>query len=151
MPSARAESLIAAPLEAVWQVMLDTDRYGEWNPFVVRIEHLADHPPREGDDLRLHVEWSDGGRVSTHERICTLEPPAQGRALLEYDFLGPLATLRLVRGRRRQELTAQPDGTTRYVTSERLHGLLAWAAPIGKVQDGFERHAQALKGRAEQV
>jgi uncharacterized protein YndB with AHSA1/START domain len=149
VPSARAEIEIAAPIDEVWRHMLDTDAYGQWNPFIVQVDRLAGHSPQLGDDLRLHVRWRDGGDVTTVERITALEPPRQGHALLEYDFRGPLAALRLVRGRRQQELTALSDDRTRYVTSERLHGLLAFAAPIGKVQDGFERHANALKERAE--
>jgi Polyketide cyclase / dehydrase and lipid transport len=148
MPTASAEVRIAAPIELVWDVMLDTDAYGEWNPFIVRVERLAGRPPEAGDDLRLHVRWRDGGSVTTVERISALEPPTDGRALLEYDFLGPLATLRLVRGRRRQALDVAGDVTV-YRTAETLHGLLARAAPIGRVQDGFERHAVALKLRAE--
>jgi len=58
--------------------------------------------------------------------------------------------MRLVRGRRRQELREQ-DGTPGYTTAETLHGLLAAAAPIRKVQDGFERHARALQARAEEL
>ena len=149
--TARAEVVIDAPADDVWRVMLDTDSYGEWNPFVVRVDRLAARPPEVGDDLRLHVRWAGGGKVTTVERITALDPPTSGAGLLEYDFLGPLAALRLVRGRRRQELTALPDGRTRYVTSETLHGLLSALAPIRKVQDGFERHAHALKARVEQT
>lgn len=148
--TARTEVVIDAPPDEVWRVMLDTDAYGEWNPFIVRVDRLAGREPAVGDDLRLHVRWADGGSVTTVERITALDPPASGSGLLEYDFLGPIAALRLVRGRRRQELTALPDGRTRYVTHETLHGLLSALAPIRKVQDGFERHAQALKQRAEQ-
>ena len=133
--SAEATASIAAPLEVVWAVMLDLDRYPDWNPFVVQVDGPA------------------GGRgVTTRERITRLEPPgAARRATLEYDFGGPLATLGLVRGRRLQEVEQGPPGSTRYRTAERLHGLLAFAAPIGRVQDGFERHAAALKARAEAV
>jgi hypothetical protein len=83
------------------------------------------------------------------ERITALDEPRDGAALLEYDFRGPIAALRLVRGRRRQELTALDGGGTMYVTAETLRGALSFAAPIRKVQDGFERHAEALKRRAE--
>lgn len=150
MPTARAEVRIDAPIEVVWGVMLDTDAYQEWNPFIVRVDRLAGRPPEVGDDLRLHVRWNSGGRVTTVERITALDAPRDGTALLEYDFLGPFATLRMVRGRRRQELTADGDAT-RYVTGESLRGWMSWAAPIGRVQDGFERHADALKRRAEQL
>jgi hypothetical protein len=150
--SAEATASIAAPLEVVWAVMLDLDRYPDWNPFVVQVDGPAGRPAAVGDELVLHVRWAGGRGVTTRERITRLEPPgAARRATLEYDFGGPLATLGLVRGRRLQEVEQGPAGSTRYRTAERLRGLLAFAAPIGRVQDGFERHAAALKARAEAV
>jgi hypothetical protein len=89
--------------------------------------------------------------VRTVERITALDPPRDGAALLEYDFRGPVAALRLVRGRRRQELSELPGGKTLYLTAETLRGVLSFAAPIRKVQDGFERHAESLKRRAESL
>jgi hypothetical protein len=149
--SAEATATIEAPPEVVWSVMLDLDAYPDWNPFVVRIDGPAGRPAAVGDELVLHVRWESGRGVTTTERITRLEPPDAGRGTLEYDFGGPLATFALVRGRRLQEIDGGADGTTRYRTSERLHGLLAFAAPIGRVQRGFERHAAALKARAEAV
>jgi hypothetical protein len=150
--SAEATATIEAPLEVVWGVMLDLDRYPEWNPFVVQVDGPEGRPAAVGDELVLHVRWAGGRGVTTHERITRLDPPgAVRRATLEYDFGGPLAALGLVRGRRLQEVEEGPGASTRYRTAERLHGLLAFAAPIGRVQDGFERHAAALKARAEAV
>jgi len=57
----------------------------------------------------------------------------------------------LVRGQRIQELSRIDTDVTAYNTRERLRGALAWAAPLGRVQDGFDRHARALKDRAEQL
>jgi hypothetical protein len=149
--SAEASATIDAPAEIVWSVMLDLDAYPAWNPFVVQVDGPEGRPAAVGDELVLHVRWASGRGVTTSERITRLEPPAPGRpGVLEYDFGGPLATFALVRGRRLQQVEATPAGST-YRTSERLHGLLAFAAPIGRVQDGFERHAAALKARAEAV
>ena len=44
-PSASVE--IAAPIEHVWAVMVDTPSYGEWNPFVEKAECPV--PPKVGD------------------------------------------------------------------------------------------------------
>ena len=149
--SAEAAASIEAPIEVVWAVVLDLDAYPAWNPFVVRIDRPVGRPAAVGDELVLHVRWASGRGVTTRERITRLEPPSDGRATLEYEFGGPLAALGLVRGRRLQELEGASGAPTRYRTAERLHGLLAFAAPIGRVQDGFERHAAALKARAEAV
>jgi hypothetical protein len=150
---AEASATIAAPVDVVWAVMVDLDAYPDWNPFVVQVDGPADRPPAVGDDLVLHVRWASGRGVTSTERITRLEPPGGDprRAALAYEFGGPLAALHLVRGQRLQEVEEGPGGTTSYRTSERLHGLLALAAPLARVRDGFERHALALKARAEAV
>jgi uncharacterized protein YndB with AHSA1/START domain len=152
--TATASTVIDAPMQLIWDVMLDVERYPEWNPFIVEVGLPEQRPPEVGDRLVLHVRWRTGGRTRSSERVTALEPPSASggrRALLEYQYAGPLGGVRLVQGRRRQELNRLDDGITTYTTFERLHGPLAWAAPIGRVQDGFERHAQALKERAESL
>ena len=70
-PSAAIE--IDAPLAAVWAIMLDTDRYADWNPFVVRAE--TSRPAAVGNPIVLHVVWADGKRTRAPERITALEGP----------------------------------------------------------------------------
>jgi polyketide cyclase/dehydrase/lipid transport protein len=152
MAEAAAAVVIDAPIDVVWAAMLDTDAYPTWNPFIVRVGRKAEGPLAVGEQLVLHVKWGSGGGARATERISALAPPsADGTALLEYDYGGPLAALGLVRGRRRQRLDSLAPARTAYETAERLTGPLAWAAPTAKVQDGFERHANALKARAEEL
>jgi hypothetical protein len=152
MGEAQATASIGAPIGVVWRAMLDTDAYGEWNPFIVEVGRPDGPVLAVGHRVVLHVRWNTGGKARATERVTALEPPADGtRALLEYEYGGPLAALGLVRGRRRQELVRIDGSTTMYRTHERLRGALAWAAPLKRVQDGFERHAAALKARAEQI
>lgn len=150
-PSAAVD--IEAPLDLVWQAMLDTRRYGEWNPFVLRVDGPS--PPEVGDPIRLHVEFGNGKRVESPERVTALEPPhdegAVRRATLVYDYEGLPAKLRLVRGRRFQRLSQSGDGPTRYETVEEFRGPLVMLAGPGRVEDGFRRHAAALKRRAEEL
>ena len=154
MGEAHAEASIGAPIELVWQIMLDTGAYGEWNPFIVEVGRPDGPDLALGHRVVLHVRWHTGGRARATERITALDAPALtggARALLEYEYGGPLAALGLVRGRRQQVLEAVDETTTTYTTHERLHGALAGLAPLGRVQDGFERHAAALKARAEHL
>jgi hypothetical protein len=154
MGEAAAAATIDAPIDVVWGTMVDTASYGDWNPFIERVE-LPDGPSVAlGQRVVLHVRWHTGGTARATERVTALDPPSRfdgARALLEYEYGGPLAALRLVRGRRQQALERVDAMTTTYRTGERLYGLLAWAAPLAKVQDGFERHAAALKARAEEI
>lgn len=154
-PVAEASVDIAAPIDLVWRVMTDVARYPEWNPFVVDIR------PVRGDfvvgaPIALTVKWGRGGGASTIEVVDRLDAPAPGgdavqRALMEYRFVGWLPRLALVRGSRQQALAQPPGGPTTYRTTERFTGLLARGVPLAKVQDGFERHARALKARVESL
>jgi len=148
----RASVEIDAALDEVWAVMLDTASYAEWNPFVVRAECAA--PPQVGDPIVLHVRWANGRGTTSPERISVLEAPhddGQGvrRATLAYVYEGWPARLRLVRGTRFQRLSQEPDGPTRYDTVEEFSGPLVRLAGPNRVEDGFRRHAQALRRRCE--
>lgn len=149
-PSAEIE--IDAPLEVVWQVMLDTEAYGEWNPFVERAE--TTQPAGVGNPIVLHVVWANGRRTRSPERITALDGPATDAdgtttALMSYAYEGLPAKLGLVRGVRHQRLVQRPGGPTSYATVEEFTGPLVGLAGPGRVADGFRRHAAGLKERAE--
>lgn len=154
MPSARpaASASIAAPIERVWEVMTDTDAYGEWNPFVV--EARTPQPPRVGEPILLTVRWRSSRTTRSPERISAVEPPSDDaagvrHALLGYTYEGWPARLGLVRGVRHQRLRQEPGGPTVYETVEEFSGPLVGLAGPARVADGFARHAQALKARCE--
>ncbi|WP_158296648.1 SRPBCC domain-containing protein [Nocardioides albidus] len=149
-PSAQID--IDAPLAVVWDVMTDTERYGEWNPFVERADTAL--PPAVGNPIVLHVVWADGRRTRSPERITALDGPttdASGTttALMSYVYEGLPARLGLVRGVRHQRLTQRPGGPTTYDTVEEFRGPLVRLAGPGRVADGFRRHAEGLKREAE--
>ena len=147
-----AEIDIDAPLELVWQVMIDTETYGEWNPFVVRAETAQ--PAQVGNPIVLHVAWANGKKTRSPERITALEGPttaADGTttAVMSYVYEGLPAKLGLVRGVRHQRLSQRPGGPTTYATVEEFSGPLVRLAGPGRVAEGFRRHAAGLKKRAE--
>ena len=148
----RAAIEIDAALDEVWAVMLDTASYADWNPFVVRAECAA--VPQVGDPILLHVRWANGRGTTSPERISVLEAPHDDeegvrRATLAYVYEGLPAKLGLVRGTRHQRLSQAPDGPTRYETVEEFSGPLVRLAGPKRVEDGFRRHAEALKRRCE--
>ncbi|WP_232678257.1 SRPBCC domain-containing protein [Nocardioides sp. R-C-SC26] len=148
-PSASIE--IDAPLDLVWQIMLDTDEYGAWNPFVFRAETPT--PAQVGNPIVLHVRWRNGRTTRSPERITAIEPPVRHdgttTALLSYVYEGLPAKLGLVRGIRHQRLTQIDGGPTHYETVEEFSGPLVRFAGPDRVADGFARHAAGLKERAE--
>jgi len=150
-PSASIE--IDAPLELVWEIMLDTASYAEWNPFVERAETAS--PAEVGNPIVLHVRWANGRTTFSPERISAIEQPATAdgvtTARLSYVFEGWPAKLGLVRGVRHQRLTQRPGGPTAYTTVEEFSGPLVPFAGPARVADGFSRHAEGLKRRAESL
>ena len=149
-PSAAVD--IDAPIEVVWQVMLDTGAYGEWNPFVVRAE--TPQPAAVGNPIVLHVRWANGKGTRSPERITAIDAPSTDSdgtttACLTYVYEGLPAKLGLVRGTRHQRLVQRPGGPTSYDTVEEFSGPLVPLAGPARVADGFRRHADALKRRAE--
>ena len=96
----------------------------------------------------VRVVGTNGKGTVSPERISAVEPPEDGRALLAYVFEGWPSKLGLVRGTREQRLTSVGDDT-RYDTVEIFSGPLVPLAGPGRVAEGFRRHAEALKARAE--
>lgn len=153
-PTAQAQIVINAPIEKVWAAMMDTSQYAQWNPFIIKVDNLGDVSVA-GTDMKLTVRWANGGLQTSNEQIALVKPPfLNGNGDIEaewhYIFKGPLHTLNLVRGTRIQKLVSLSDSTTQYCTYEEFHGLLKMFVPLSKVQDGFERHAKALKKYLEQ-
>jgi hypothetical protein len=132
---------IDAPLEVVWRVMLDTEKYAEWNPFVERADTPT--PPAVGNPIVLHVRWANGGTVTSPERITVIEPPATTdgvtTAHLAYEYEGFPARLRLLSATRHQRLTQRPGEPTTYETVEEFSGPLVRLAGPKRVEDGFRR------------
>ena len=131
----------AAP-EAVWSVLVDLDRYADWNPFVV----------------------SASGRVAIGERLVNRLQPPGGRAMTIkpsvtavdtarlFEWLGHLGFRGLFDGRHRFELEPLPGGGTRFLHTEEFSGLLAGLLLLFIRDDttaGFEAMNDALRGRAE--
>ena len=141
---------IGAPIERVWAVMLDTASYDDWNPFVEQADCAA---TAVGEPIVLHVRWANGRTTTSPERISIVEPPHDEggvrRATLAYVYEGLPAKLGLVKGTRYQRLSQEPDGPTRYDTVEEFSGPLVKLAGPKRVEDGFRRHAEALKSRCE--
>ena len=146
MLTLRASSDIDAPIETVFDVMMDFRRYAEWNPFVVGITGEA----RVGEMLTLDVHFYDRRRNLARERIDVLSAPGDS-AELTYAFTGLLDRFGLVRGKRRQLLTRLEGGRTHYETVEAFTGLLTRFLPRAGIQRGFDDVAAAIKARAEQV
>lgn len=131
--------VIDAPVEQVWQVLTDFEKYPDWNPFTPRIVGS----PEMGARITLHVRM--GGRHTRiqPEKITHLSP---GRSFA----WGPLYPGWFLKGRRWQEVEAINPHQTVYRTWESFSGLMApWVVYRYKmlIKRGFEAMSLALQKR----
>ena len=145
-PTARVELELEKPLDEVFEQLLSFERYGEWNPFVVKV----DGAPRavEGARVVFHVRWPGGGEEKSDELVTRVQKGADS-AEVAWRFQGLLSKFGLVRSERVQRLTRLSPTRTRYFTEEIFYGLLARFVPLAKVQAGFEAQIAAMAARVQ--
>lgn len=134
---------IAAPAQFVWDVLVDYERYREWNPYTVEVAtSLEIGAPI---DLTLPAYDGSGQTFSTREFIRVVEPPHH----LRYDNGDQIPG---VLGVRDQWITEVGPGRCTYSTTDTIsgeHADLAMEMTGDWIKAGFDAVAVALKERAE--
>lgn len=133
---------INAPQEVVWEILVDLNRYGEWNPFTYRVDTRL----LPGEPVELYVRMPKRGDRVQREQVRTVDRPvtlAWGMKL-GFEFL--------LNALREQRLVKIDENRCTYQTWDSFSGLLT---PLvvklfeEDVQNGFNNVAYALKARAE--
>ncbi|WP_156372864.1 SRPBCC family protein [Deinococcus sp. Leaf326] len=112
--AARAEITLQAPLERVFELLVDFSAYRRWNPFVVDV--TGARRAAEGVQMRFRLRWREGRYISSDEQVTRIHAPADGAALVAWRYDSPLARWGLLRSERVQTLTRLPNGHTAYTT-----------------------------------
>jgi hypothetical protein len=130
---------IQAPAATVWQMVTDTDRYADWNPFMPRLSgRLA-----PGERLTLTVR--PGTRTMTFRpTVLAFEDGTLIR------WRGRLGMPGLFDGEHELRLEPSSDGGTRFVQRETFTGLLVPMMPrvLDDTATGFAAMNTALRDRA---
>ena len=106
---------IDAPPSEIWRVLVDLDRYPEWNRYATS----AVGELRVGSEVEINVPRQGEKRGPVNNRVTELVINQRlcWRSLSWYKFL--------VYGVRCRHLEVQPDGTTLFREVETMHGSLA--------------------------
>lgn len=142
MRSIDTEALIDASPLAVWDILVDFDRYHEWNPFIPR----GAGRPEVGTTLVLEMR-APGDKPRTVRPTVVVASPGE-----HLRWRGTLSVPGLFAGR--HEFILEPLGAagTRVRHREDFTGLLVplLGGALKKTEQGFYAFNEALKKRAEQ-
>ena len=133
----RAEVEINAAAERVWAILIDLDRYADWNPFTPKIETTR----VVGDPIVLHVSFDAAPPIRQVEILRSWAP---GEELRWGMTIGPSW---LFRAERTQRVEVLSEARCRYVTEDAFAGLLSPLIELlygARVQRGFEAVAAGL-------
>jgi uncharacterized protein YndB with AHSA1/START domain len=112
---------IAASPEAVWDVVMDPDRLGDWVSIHREVEQVSDRPLRDGSTLEQRLCLRG---VNFHVRWKVAE--ARPGELAVWDGRGPARS----RAHTAYRLRANPDGGTRFEYENEFRAPLG---PLGAV------------------
>lgn len=133
-----AETIIQAPPDRVWAILVDGPAYPDWEPNVIRIE--GEIAP--GEEIKVFTTLSPERAFPV--TVSTFEPGAR----MVWSSKMPLG---LFKGERSFVLEPQAEGGTRVRTREEFSGLLLpfIGRSIPDLDETFEQFVSALKARAE--
>jgi hypothetical protein len=140
--------MIKAPVQLVWSIMVDFDRYPEWNP-LNRFFRL-DAGAEVGGTVTFGPRWGPydnnelGDAGFTQRETLTVW---EENCCLAYSAISPWLNAERV-----QYVSPGPGDTTRYHTYERTSGILAPMVRMlyrRRIVTGFTANGVALKKRAE--
>ncbi len=134
--------VINAPIDTVWDILVDVDRYREWNPFARTYTKTDVHV---GATINFDVKLGRYDRKQT-ERFVAIEPPT----LLSWST--KIARKSLLKALREQRLENRSETSCAYFNTDTLEGPLAPLAILlfGRAMHrGFADVGRALKQRAE--
>jgi hypothetical protein len=140
----RSESRIDAPAEKVWAIIMDLDKYPEWNPYTIHMQSTL----KIGDPMVMKVKMNALVTLDQTEHIRVLEPGHKVCWGINTD------TPELNSGERCQWLEPLPGGGTVWRNEDLIEGTansLVSALFGGDVQRGFDAVGVALKQRAESL
>ena len=142
MWSHEAAVAIDAPPSEIWRVLVDLDRYPEWNRYATS----AVGELRVGGEVEINVPRQGEKRGPVNNRVTELVINQRlcWRSLSWYRFL--------VYGVRCRHLEVQPNGSTIFREVETMHGSLAGViqrAMAPQLLRGLQSECESLKEEVE--
>lgn len=136
------ETVIAAPVARIWNLLVDLRHYGDWNPWIV----YADGDAVPGAVVNADVVMGD--RIMEVEHVVLAVDPMTRFCWRDGGF-----SALFVYGQRCRWLEPRPDGTVRFHQQLLLDGPFAHVAELlyaSALRSGMANETAALRVTAEQ-
>ncbi len=135
---------IDAPAKDVWDVLLDFDQYGEWNPFLTNIDGNA----KEGEEIKVTVALPFRQSMDFNLKVETV---VNGKEMI---WLGQTLEPRVLDGEHIFRVESIGRNRSRFTQEEKFSGILlylTWPWLKGSVLANFNTMNNALKDTVEGV
>lgn len=136
------EQEISAPVNVVWEILMDTQNYHQWNPFITQFDGKV----ALGEKVDIKIEPPNKDAMNFSPVIDKLKLNRR------FCWTGKLILSGLFDGHHCFELQAESSNQTRLIQSEQFSGLIVswvWSSMKGSTREGFESMNKALAKRAE--
>jgi uncharacterized protein YndB with AHSA1/START domain len=112
MSTVQAEIEINAPIETVWDTIMDPNRLGDWVTIHQSVKDVADLPLREGATMNqaMHVR---GLTFRVHWTLVSVKPPHEA----QWEGGGPAHSHAIIR----YELSSNENGRTKFRYTNEFH------------------------------
>ncbi|MEM9297982.1 MAG: SRPBCC domain-containing protein [Bacteroidota bacterium] len=142
MKELRTEVDINAPASKIWSILMDFDRYPEWNPFIISIRGKAHLRER----LDVTVQPTGSKPMRFQPKVTLFKKDHQ------FGWMGNLLVVGLFDGHHIFEIHQKEEGGCTFVHREQFSGLLVplfWKKLDTQTRAGFEAMNSVLKELAE--
>lgn len=136
------EIIIDAPREKVWEILMDFEEYGNWNPFITQISGST----KVGGKLSVKLQQPEGKAFTFKPRVVVCEKAE------EFKWQGHMIVPGIFDGEHCFKLKPVEGNKTKLIQRENFKGILLkylWKDLNTKTVRGFELMNSALKERAE--
>jgi hypothetical protein len=145
----RAERVIDAPYDLVFDTIVDTASYPEWNPYIIEVTPAADISV-VGTEFVLTVDQPfELFHTESPEKTTQVLLPNGRRATLVYGYNDPLFGPLVGFPQRIQGFEALSPTRTRYTSEQAFCTYLLPLLPLASVQTGVWLQTLALEEEAE--
>jgi hypothetical protein len=130
---------INASPERVWQILSDTARFPEWNPFIRKMDgELA-----AGKAITVLLQPVGGNAMTIRPTVLQVKPNRELR------WIGHLFFPGIFDGEHIFEIEPVEENRVRFIQREQFNGILITFFNFDGTRGGFEAMNAALKARAE--